>query len=178
MKLIRWLKHHSTVLLTILVIVSIGLTVINWQLSGDLRSRMVEIVWVAPALFVTEALFVVGAIMMAVSAGENLAEYRHPRHWHRGVMTIRRQTRQFAEKLVISTLFTVGFWCNFAGAVGTSLILIIGLALIAPLTSLGVTLIIVIDLIATFGWRIPLEIARRKIKEKYVEDHRSSRSTI
>ena len=87
MKLIRWLKHHSTVLLTILVIVSIGLTVINWQLSGDLRSRMVEIVWVAPALFVTEALFVVGAIMLAVSAGENLAEYRLPRHCARGVMT-------------------------------------------------------------------------------------------
>lgn len=148
------------------------------QLSGDIRHELGKLVWAAPSLLVTEALFIVGACMMAVSVGENLAEFRHPRQWYKGIMMVRSHTRSYAEKLIISPRFSFGFWCNFVGAAGTSIILIVGLWTVAPVTSAGLVAIIVLDLIATFGWRIPLEIARRKVRASHVENRHSSRGAI
>lgn len=132
----------------------------------------------APSLVVTEALFIVGAFAMAVSVGENLAEFRHPRYWCKGVMTVREQVKIYVETLIISPLFSFGFWCNFAGAVGTSAILIIGLLMVAPMASAGLVILVVLDLVATFGWRIPLEIARRKVRVNHGQNRRSPSSQI
>ena len=173
MHFIRFLKKHSTVLLVIVVLVSIALTIVNWNTMSEARQRLSSIVWTGPALLMTELMFIVGAVMMAMSAGEELSTYRHPRHWHHGIRALRQNTRRFAENLIISPLFEIGFWLNFVGAIGTSVIIIAGLIIVAPYTGLGITIIVFIDLIATFGWRVPLEIARRKVK-KHVKDHGTS----
>ncbi len=164
---IRWLKKHKNSFLLLIAVASVGLMVIDIIFFHDLKSHLSQIVWTSGALAVTETLFIVGALIMALSLGERIEHFRSIKTWHHGIRYIRLHARQFGEQLIVSPTFTLGFWVNFVGAVGSSVILIIGLLSVAPYTSLGILTVIVIDLVATFGWRIPIEIARRRLRHAH-----------
>jgi hypothetical protein len=68
-----------------------------------------------------------------------------------------------AGKLLVSRWFMAGFWLNFLGAVGTSLVLIVGVVYLVPKAGWGLLVVVGLDLLATFGWRIPLVSKHRKI---------------
>jgi uncharacterized membrane protein len=148
-----------------LIVASIVLVIFDWNNIQTIKDRLDEVVWMGISLLVTEALFIVGAVLMAVSAGESLSDFKRLHHWPRKLNEFKKNARQFAERLIVSRLFTIGFWINFAGAVGTSVILIVAVVKFAPYTGIGVLTIIAIDLITTFGWRIPLELARRRVQK-------------
>jgi hypothetical protein len=59
-------------------------------------------------------------------------------------------------------VFGAGFWLNFLGAVGTSLLLIYSVMKYVPFAGWGLLVLLVLDLAATFGWRVPLQLARQR----------------
>lgn len=159
------LKKHRSLFLTLLAVASIALLVINALTTDYSQFRIGQVLWVAIGLVVGETLFVVGALVMAYSVGENVSHFGHIRKWRQGLSYLRKHARRFGETLIVSKSFTVGFWMNFAGAVITSLILISAIIAYNPYAGAGILVVLVIDLVATFGWRIPIEIARRKVKQ-------------
>lgn len=162
-KIKETLTRYQNAIVGILLVSSLVATVIVVIRSPALLdSAYSQLYWVGPALLVSELSFIIGALLMAISAGENISHYRRLRHIPHGIVELRRNARFFAQKILVSKLFAVGFWMNFAGAVATSGLLIAGLSTVAPLASAGIITVIIIDLIATFGWRVPLEVARRK----------------
>lgn len=155
-------RYQNAIIGIILVSSLIATVIVVVQSPALMKSAYSQLYWVGPALLLSETSFIIGALLMAISAGENISHYRRLRHIPRGIVDLRRNVRFFAEKILVSKLFAIGFWMNFAGAVATSGLLIAGLSTVAPLASAGIITVIIIDLIATFGWRVPLEVARRK----------------
>ncbi len=153
----HWLRRR---LILALIILAIALTVIDWLQGGQVNVQLQKNGWLGIAILITEAFFVGGALLMAITAGENLLSL-HPKHWVTHFSYLKREARTLAHKLIRSRLFMFGFWLNFVGAIGTSLILIIGIILFVPQAGWGVLIIVVLDLLASFGWRA-LAIAKRK----------------
>jgi hypothetical protein len=163
--IISLLKKHRSLFLTLVAVASIALLIINAVTTDYSQFHVGQVLWVAIGLIIGEILFIVGALLMAYSVGENVSHFGHIRRWRQALIYLRKHARRFGETLIVSRSFTVGFWMNFAGAVITSLILIIAIVAYNPYAGAGILLVLVIDLIATFGWRIPIEIARRKVRQ-------------
>lgn len=163
----QYVKNLRKWFLTALVITSIALIAIDWAHMREITHHLSSVTWIGICLLITEAFFVIGALLMAISAGENLSEFKRLRHWPRRLSELRNSARHFAEKMILSRTFTIGFWLNFIGAVGTSLILIGAVIAFTPYTGFGILIVIIIDLIATFGWRIPLELTRRRAHRQH-----------
>lgn len=153
------------ILVFVIVVASLVATIYDWARVGDILGRLSEIGWLGAVLIATEACFIIGALLMAVSAGESIAHVRHPRHWWAHMRYLRQEVKTIAGRMLSSRLFAIGFWLNFAGAVGTSLVLVFGVIHFLPHTGWGLLILIVIDLVATFGWRLPLEYHRRKARK-------------
>ncbi len=113
-------------------------------------------------LLVTEALFTLGAVLMGASVGlEVVGTSRLHRAFHTFKQS-RVRVRQIANEILESRIFAFGFWMNFAGAVGTSLVLISVVIGYVPTAGWGLLLLLILDLLATFAWRVPLHVKRRK----------------
>jgi hypothetical protein len=153
-----WLRYKTAAVSTI-VLSSFALTLLSAPKS-DLRLQAVGKFGVA--LIITEALFTLGALLMATSVGLEVAGANRLHRVYRILRQSRARARQMATEILESKLFALGFWMNFAGAVGTSVILISVVASFVPTTGWGLLLLLFLDLLATFLWRVPLHIKRKK----------------
>lgn len=156
------LKRLKKPLIISLIIASIVLTVYDWTNIKDVHSYLWSAGVVGIGIVIAEVLFIAGVVFMAISAGESFPSIKKIHKWPGHFSALRGDTRSFAENLLTSRLFAIGFWMNFVGAVGTSTILVFAILKFAPYTGIGVLAVIIVDLVATFGWRIPLEIARQR----------------
>jgi hypothetical protein len=157
-----YLNSTTRALLLIAVaVLSIGWTIYDWGNLNFLKDRLIGVEYVAIGLLLTEALFIVGALVMLAAVGEKIPSF-HPRRWVGNVNFLKKEIKAISSRAISSRLFGFGFWLNFIGAVGTSVILMLGVVRLFPIQAWGLLLILVIDLLATFGWRVPLQMARKK----------------
>ncbi len=152
-------------LLTLVAVFSIGWTIYDWARLDELKSRVEGIAYLGVSLMLSEAFFIVGAILMLLAIGEELPTL-HFTKWLHHLRFVKREIKTIASSAIQSRLFGIGFWMNFTGAVLTSLILVFGVVKLLPIQAWGILLILAIDLIATFGWRIPLHISRKRLKDE------------
>jgi hypothetical protein len=152
-------KASASILLAVLSLVWI---IYDWSSEGLLAARAHALVAAGLYLVITETCFIVGAIIMAATLGVGVATEGHRfKRWYRHIRYVRSEAKHLALSLVENHWFAVGFWLNFFGAVGTSLILIGVVTADAPFAGWGLLVLLVLDLAATFGWRIPLHMKRR-----------------
>ncbi len=126
-----------------LVILSVGF--LFFTPYDQLIDRAIQVLpWVGTTLILTEALFIIGLIIMALAAGMSV---RNPWRLRREITTILQQT-------VTSRMFWVGFWINLVGAIGSTVVLAIALFKVLPIQSWAIILILVADLFATILLRV------------------------
>jgi hypothetical protein len=151
-----------TIATTALVVLSLIWIIYDWAHLNQLNVRAGNFVHLATWLAVTEACFIVGAILMAASLGVGVVrEQGRIRDWLKHLHHVRRQSKSLASTLIDSKIFALGFWLNFLGAVGSSLVLVAFVLHVSPLTGSGLLFVLLVDLAASFGWRIPLHLKRR-----------------
>lgn len=148
------------------VILSLLASVYGVLQSDGWQVHPVEAGWLGGALLLTEASFILGALLMASSAGECVLRQKGVRQSCLSLVRLKHDARRLAQRLLRSRLFALGFWLNWFGAAGTSIILALAAVRFAPPggVSLPLLAIIAIDLLATFGWRTALEIKRRRAR--------------
>jgi hypothetical protein len=156
-------KHHVRIIIAIIVL-SIAWSLYVWISYGSLYEKLGQVSGLGAIMFMSELAFTVGAIIMLVSLGEDFP-WRKIHLWPSHVMRARRDLKLFANEAIQSKLFGFGFWLNFVGAVLTSLILFGGILVLLPVQAWGLLVIVIIDLLATFGWRVPLHIKRRNARD-------------
>lgn len=163
-KAIRWFKKHGRFFFGVLIVSSLLLVVADLTHMAQVQPYFQQVAWVGVLLIISEILFVLGVILMMIGAGESLAEASKSQPLYKRLYYIRKNYRRLGEAAIVNNIFTIGFWMNFLGAVASSIILIVVIIVYTPITGSGILLILIIDLVATFGWRIPVELARRRIK--------------
>lgn len=140
---------------------SVVLTILNWSNVTHLLDRLDDVPVVLLMLAITEILFVAGLALMALAAGRGLFSggSRNPikviRNW-------KATLDEMGSKASSSRLGWFGFYANFAGALGTGLVVLVGGALLLPATAWPfVVWVALLDLVATFGRCLPLRQAMR-----------------
>lgn len=101
--------------------------------------------WVGTAVVLSEALFIIGLIIMAIAAGTSI---RHPWRLRREIKTLFRDT------VVKSRLFWVGFSINVIGALGSTGSICVALFMVLPVQSWAIILIPLADILATVLLRL------------------------
>jgi hypothetical protein len=144
----------SAVLL--LAIASLAWTVWRWNSLDQLRSHLgVHALIVGIAIGVSEALFVVGALILAHSAGQNVfgEDAWQPWRWIPAIAAVRRGVRS-VEPMHGNRGALAGLYLNWFGALGsTGLIPIAIIATMLPIASWGLMTPFVFDVLATCAWR-------------------------
>lgn len=126
-----------------LIVASIGLIVVSPFDSTLSKIKQVG-PWVGGGLAVSESLFILGLALLAWSAGVNLGA--NPFKW-------KSHTQELLAKLDRTPLFWVGLAINTVGAVGTGLVLAVGVVAGLPWQSWGLLTIPVADLAVTVSLR-------------------------
>ena len=144
------------------IMVSLVLAATSWAHVSHLKHSLAGLAVYGIGLVLTEICFTAGAVIMAtVIAAELSTELAG--HWVNRIAHARRNLRRHAVAAVGSRWFGFGFWLNFAGAVGTSLLLIAGVFSVVRWAGIGLALLLALDLVATFAWRVPVHLSRRKL---------------
>jgi hypothetical protein len=158
----HWPKYRIAAL-ALLIGLSLGWIIYDWSDFSLLKERAQGVVALGVGLAVTEACFILGALFMAASVGIQIAESNRVHGWIRHMRYVRREVKTIAHQTGESRLFGVGFWLNFIGAVGTSTLLVAAVFYYLPVAGWWLLIALLADLVVTFGWRIPVHLARRKL---------------
>jgi hypothetical protein len=146
----------------VIVFASLVWTIYNWSGLTEIKHKLGGAIVVVAALLVSETCFLVGTVIMFVSAGSRLFGGDGI---FVNVFEARRNTKFFATQVTTSTPFRIGFNLNWIGAVLTGLTLLLGILFLLPTTSWGLVILPVLDIVASFGWRIPIDRQIRALKE-------------
>jgi hypothetical protein len=157
----------KNLILVLLVVGSLAFTLSNRSVYEHIAHQAQTIRLLGIILLVCEICFVAGALIMMASLGVQLEEGTRLKRWWGHLKYARQEFKTVASQALTSRLFGFGFWLNFAGALGTSLVLAFTVLTVAPATGIGLLIVIGVDLVATFAWRVPLHYLRRsKIKHE------------
>jgi hypothetical protein len=138
-----WLARHKTKILLGIAATSLAVTLATDKMS-EVQEEVVESApWVAGGIATSEALFIAGAGMMAVSAGRNIGN----------PFKIKERFPEIAQKAADSSLFKAGFVINTVGAVGDFAVLSTGIAKELPPQTWGMLGITLTDLAGTIAVR-------------------------
>ncbi len=125
-------------LLWSLVIFSLGSLV--FTPFDSLWSRVISsLPWLGTGVIVSEAFFIGGLIIMAMSMGLKI---RNP-------LRLRKELKSILRASVATKPFWVGFWVNALGAVASGILLGVGICVVLPVTSWGLLYLPLVDLTAT-----------------------------
>lgn len=161
-------------LIIAIAVLSIAYTLYDWSQLKEIQKEISNIAYLGGALLFTEACFIIGALIMAATITEVVAELKQ-KSWLRRLQYVRTHVRQLAHSFLKSKVFGFGFWLNFTGAVGTTVILAVGVIMVLPVGSWLLLVLLAIDLIATLGWRVPVQLQRRNIMKKESINVRNAR---
>jgi hypothetical protein len=141
-----------------IVAVSIGWTLYDWNGLTAVEGRLSSVFALAVALVVSECMFVAGSCMVAAALGRHVfaGVGASPVRALRAVAGIRGQYREIAARATKSRMFTWGFVINWIGAAMTGVVVFVGILIVLPMTAWGLLVLPVLDLVATFGWRVPI----------------------
>jgi hypothetical protein len=155
------LNRLKNLALVMLLVGSLALTVANQSVLSRITHEVSTVKALALVLLICEVAFVAGALLMMASLGVKFEERTRIHAWWKHLKYARREIKTMATQALTSKLFGFGFWLNFAGAVGTSLVLAVTVIKFAPVVGWGLLVVIIVDLIATFAWRIPVHMYRK-----------------
>ena len=140
----------------VVVVSSLAWTVIAWSLGYSRPDvRLDQLGMVAAALVASEAAFIGGLIVM-VAALPHAATIANGASSGRWAVFRRRELRPVLAACSASPAWRRGFLLNWIGAAGSTAILVVVALLYTPPAAWGTTLVLMADLLATFGLRIPL----------------------
>jgi hypothetical protein len=166
-------------LYAVLILFSLVYTAYSWSHFSDIKERLAAIPAFGGALVLTEVSFIAGALLMAAAIGESFEGISGRKHLWAKAMYARKHTKRLAEQFLESRLFGLGFWLNFIGAVGTTAILAVGVVTVLPVGSWALLLVLLVDLLATFSWRIPLQMTRSGIgRRRHIQVRSATREDI
>lgn len=115
---------------------------------GTIADRLREVApWVAAGIIVTEAMWVGGAVLMAYGAGSRLSS---------GLRVGGRLSEYRAGGRGL-TVFRVGLGINFVGAIGTALVIVVGVVVALPVATWpSAILLALLDIVATVLVRLAI----------------------
>jgi hypothetical protein len=155
------MKAYRNWLIPFLIIASTVWSFYDWSHLHQVVARIHQLEPLVVILAISEICFITGAVIMAAEVagalGESHGLWRHLRHH-------RRLLRETLGHNLQTKWFGLGFWLNFAGAVITSAVLAGGVIWLMPVASWGLFVLLIIDIIATFSWRVPLHRHRRRLR--------------
>lgn len=163
-------KIRSLLVWTI-VLASVAWTIYNWSGLTQIKEELDKVAAFAILLLLTEICFVIGAIMVAAGLGKSIFRGTgyNPIAWLKAIGKLRGEYHSFAERINTSTSFRIGFNLNWIGAVGTGLVLAIGILVVLPATAWGLLILPALDIAASFGWRTPISRKLKHLREGKAE---------
>lgn len=155
------------VLIWTVVLASMGWTAYNWSGLDRVRHRLGDAAIIAVLLILCEVSFVIGAALVAVGLGREAfrGTGHNPLRWIAALLQVRSQFKVLAACVSNNKLFRFGFYLNWMGAFGTGLVLLIGIIIVLPVTAWGIAILPLLDIVATFGWRLPIETKMRTLED-------------
>ena len=142
-------------------------TILDWQSLSKVQDRLGSLIWITVALVGSEALFIAGAVLVALSMGRHVfaGAGANPLRWIAAIRAVRASYRELSQRVGNSPLFVWGFRMNWIGAASTGVVLALGIIIVLPVNAWGLLIFPILDLAATFGWRIPIASRLRSMKE-------------
>ncbi|MFE4670704.1 hypothetical protein ACFRI7_17030 [Streptomyces sp. NPDC056716] len=120
---------------------------------GELKGRLFDVApWAGVGVMVSEGMFISGIMMMSWAVGLG---WGNP-------LRLRKALAEICERANGSRLFWCGFWVNSFGAVGSAVVISIGLIFYLPPESYGLLGIAFADLAATIVIRRAIMAGVRK----------------
>lgn len=111
---------------------------------GEVWGRIKEhFFWMAIGGAISEAAFAGGLVIMAASIGMNI---RNP-------FKLRKNLKSILQSSTKTRLFWIGFWTNAVGAIGTGFLILFGIVLVLPVSSWGLAVLAIFDLMVTIALR-------------------------
>jgi hypothetical protein len=133
------LMRHKRSIAVALALASTVLTLVMNPL-GELKRRLFDVApWTGVGVIVSETMFVGGIMMMAWAVG---LRWNNP-------LKLRKALTEICRRANGSRIFWLGFWVNSLGAIGSPVIISIGLIFYLPPESYGLLSIIFADLAVT-----------------------------
>jgi hypothetical protein len=149
-----------------IVVASIIWTAYDWNGLSSIKTRLGALVAVVISLILSECLFLLGACLVAVAVGKHVFADcgGKPIRIAAAIRRVRRSYKSLASTALSSRLFRLGFNLNWIGAAATGLILALGILLALPVHAWGLLLLPILDIAATFGWRMPIAAKLRSLE--------------
>ncbi|MCA9349265.1 hypothetical protein KC878_03975 [Candidatus Saccharibacteria bacterium] len=154
MKLKAFYRRHSKKILAVLLLATIAEIALSFAFDKTPEKLVESLPWLLGLAGLTEALFILGLVIMAYSVGHDLGW--NPIKWHGHLKSI-------VHKVSLDKLFWVGFWVNTTGALGTGIVWLIAILYGLPISSWGSLWLPLADIALTVSLRSAVfELKREK----------------
>ncbi len=142
-------------------------TILDWQSLSKVQDRLGSLIWITVAIIASEVLFITGAILVALSMGRHIfaGAGANPLRWIAAIRSLRATYRDLSQRVGNSPLFIWGFRMNWVGAASTGIVLALGIVIVLPVNAWGLLVFPMLDLAATFGWRVLIAMRIRAMRE-------------
>ena len=150
----------------LIIVGSLLWTAYDWNGLSTIKNRLGTIVVFVIALTLSEILFIAGACFVAGAVGKHVFAGCgwKPIRVAAAIRNVRRSYRSLASSAISSRLFRIGFNLNWIGAAATGVITALGILIVLPVHAWGLLLLPILDIAATFGWRIPVAARIRSLE--------------
>ncbi len=124
---------------------------------GSLKEDIIRVLpWFGVGVIVTEMLFIGGLAIMATSMG---LKVQNP-------LRLRGELKSLLAATTSTKMFWLGFWVNAIGAIGSSVVLGVGILMALPPSSWGLMTLVGADIAATVvirGWAVRAHTRERDL---------------
>lgn len=143
----------------IIVIASLMWTVANWSALTEIKDELDEAIIFVILFAFSEVCFIVGALLVAVGTGKTIFADtgKNPLNRLRAILRVRSTYRKFVADAPRSGAVRFGFHLNWFGALATGVFAAVGIIVVLPMTSWGLLVLPLLDIVATIGWRAPIQ---------------------
>jgi hypothetical protein len=147
-----------------IVLVSLVWSLANLNQFSQIKQQLSNIEIFAITIVISEVCFIGGLGLVAFGTGQSVFAGTgfNPIKWFGALFNLRRLSKGLLHGVSGNVFGRFGFYLNWVGAVGTTATLLIGALWFLPGVSRIIAVLLIADLAATFGWRVPLQ---RKLQE-------------
>lgn len=147
-------RHRKIILILLLIFTVLEIAIVPLNASATELSRLPTF---ATLLLISEILFILGILLMALSIEHDLGP--NPLKW-------RKQLKHLVKNMRTDKRFWVGFWMNMIGALGTGVIVFIGIILVLPIQSWGILWLPIADITITLLLRATVLEIRNEVASR------------
>lgn len=151
----KWISRLS-------IIASLVLLWVNRSGLATIFDQLGDILIFAILILICEICFVAGLALMLVGLGTSFDSIFG---WLKALWQVRKDPTLLLGHLSASRVFRLGFNLNWLAAVGTGVLAVVGVITVLPVSGWGLLVPAVLDILASFGIRVPIELKFRALKE-------------